>query len=126
MGRRPAEGEEAAIAPQGSVTDQAGAKKPRLVTDQAQPLRSLTDVQLKILMFCDVPRSMADIMNELGLTHRTFFRRAHLEPLLRGGVLRMIHPEQPNHPDQAYVLTETGVELKARRVNGEAGKGNED
>ena len=28
--------------------------------------------------------------------------------------------------DQAYVLTEAGVELKARRINGEAGKDNED
>ena len=56
-------------------------------------------------------------MNELGLTHRTFFRRRHLEPLLASGVMRMTHPGQPNHPDQAYVLTEAGVELKVRHVN---------
>ena len=31
--------------------------------------------------------------------------------------MRMTHPDQPNHPDQAYVLTEAGIELKARRVN---------
>ena len=48
--------------------------------------------------------------------------RNHLEPLLRGGVLKMTHPEQPNHPDQAYVLTEDGVKLKTRRMNGETGE----
>ena len=25
----------------------------------------------------------------------------------------MTHPDQPKHPDQAYVLTEAGVRLKA-------------
>ena len=102
---------------QGSVTDQVTAETPGLVTDQARPLQSLTAIQWTIVIFCDVPRRMADIMNELGLTHRTFFRRRHLEPLLAGGVMRMTHPDQPNHPDQAYVLTEAGIELKARRVN---------
>ena len=56
---------------------------------------------------------MTEIMGELGLTHRTFFRRNHLEPLLASGVLRMTHPDQPKHPDQAYVLTEAGARLKA-------------
>jgi ATP-dependent DNA helicase RecG len=106
------------VAAQGSVSDQARAVGPRLVTDQVQPLRDLTDAQWRIVMFCDIPRAIAYIMSELGLTHRTFFRRTHLEALLRGGVLCMTHPEQPNHPDQAYVLTEVGVELKARRVTG--------
>ena len=67
---------------------------------------------------------MAEIMGKLGLTHRTFFRRNHLEPLLAGGVIRMTHPDQPNHPDQAYVLTKAGVALETRRVKGDAGMGN--
>ncbi len=107
------------------VTDQVDTATGRLVSDQAQRLQSLTENQWKTVMFCDAPRSVADMMSEIGLTHRTFFRRNHLEPLLRGGVLRMTHPEQPNHPDQAYVLTEDGAKLKVRRVNGEAGKDNE-
>lgn len=113
----PAVGKGAVFSPQRPATDQADTQASGLVTDQPRPLRSLTDTQATILMFCDVPRSMAEVMGELGMTHRTFFRRTHLEPLLRGGLLRMTHPAQPNHPDQAYVLTETGVELKARRLN---------
>ena len=101
------------------VSDQAGAVTGKLVSDQPQRLQNLTENQWKIVMLCDVPRSVADLMRIFGLTHRTFFRRNHLEPLVRGGVLRMTHPEQPNHPDQAYVLTEDGLNLKARRVNGD-------
>ena len=68
-------------------------------------------------MFCDVPRSMSDILGEIGLTHRTFFRRTRLEPLLRSGILRMTRPDQPNHPNQAYVLTDAGAALKTHRLN---------
>ena len=88
--------------------------------------RSVSGNCWKIVMFCDVPRSVANIMGELRLTHRTFFRRNHLEPLLAGGVLRMVHPDRPNHPDQAYVLTEAGAALKARRMSGDAGTSNGD
>ena len=100
------------------VTDQVSRPPGNLVTDQVEPLTELSATHRKIVALCDVPRSMAAIMGELGLSHRNFFRRAHLEPLLRGGVLRMTHPDRPNHPDQAYVLTEAGAALKARRVNG--------
>ena len=65
-------------------------------------------------------------MGEMGLTHRTFFRRNHLEPLLAVGLLRMTHPDQPNHPDQAYVLTDAGVVLEALRVKGDTGTGKRD
>ena len=108
------------------ITDQAELESGRLVTDQPSVSGELDDMGWKIVAFCEVPRSMAEIMGELGLTHRTFFRRNHLEPLLAGGVLRMTHPEQPNHPDQAYVLTKAGVALEARRVKGDAGTGNGD
>lgn len=101
---------------EGLVTDQAQPEPRNLVSDQAQILRTLSGVQWRIMMFCDIPRASADIMSELGLTHRAFFRRTHLDPLLRGGVLRMTHPDRPNHPGQAYVLTETGIELKVLRT----------
>ena len=87
-----------------------------MVTDQVGSVRSLSEVQWKIVMLCDIPRASADIVSELGLTHRAFFRRSHLDPLLRGGVLRMTHPDNPNHPGQAYVLTKTGLELKVLRA----------
>ena len=123
IGRTDLTGDQADAEVSELVTDQVGPQPPRLVTDQAQTLKELGQTAWKIVMFCDTPRSMAEIMGELGLTHRTFFRRNHLEPLLSGGVLRMIHPDRPNHPDQAYVLTEAGVALKARRVSADDASG---
>ena len=104
--------------PQKLVSDQPESKPPRSVTDQASAPKNLDEAAWKILTFCEVPRSVAAIMDELGLTHRTFFRRNHLEPLLAGGLLRMVYPDRPNHPDQAYVLTESGVALRAGRMGG--------
>ena len=127
--------DQAGSEPGGLVTDQASPKPARLVTNHArsrredlttaqpEPLTKLSPNQRKIIEFCDVPRSLAAIMAAVGVSGRWYFRRRHLDPLLRGGVLRMTHPDQPSHPDQAYVLTETGLALKTRRAKGEARTG---
>jgi ATP-dependent DNA helicase RecG len=96
------------------VTDQADAGRPSLVTDQV--LRGLTDHQKTILDAADVPRSLAELLDLAGVTHRTFFRRKHLQPLVNAGLVQMTDPENPQNPDQKYVLTEAGVELKASRL----------
>lgn len=106
----------------GLVTDQPNDAQAELVTDQPsrsgiagihdkKPLLKLSEQQRKIVLMCDVYRTLADLMKQLGITHRTFFRRSHLEPLLQNGVLVMRHPDVPNHPDQAYTLTPTGVAI---------------
>ncbi|MFC1584568.1 RNA-binding domain-containing protein [Fibrobacterota bacterium] len=109
------------------VTDQVEAKPGDLVTDQVKkeeqgeisakkvPLKSLSDIQQKILQMCDVPRSIGDLMEHVQLKNRTHFRTNHLQPMLDGGVIKMTNPENPNASNQKYVLTETGVEIKARR-----------
>ena len=86
----------------------------------------LSATQEKIVRLCDTPRRLAEIMDEVGVASRGYFKKRHLDPLLQGGVLRMIYPDQPNHPHQAYVLTEVGVVLKARSVNRDAGTENRD
>jgi ATP-dependent DNA helicase RecG len=108
------------------VTDQPATGTTNLVTDQPEALRELSETQWGIIAFCEVPRSSAAIMTHLEVTHRTFFRRAHLEPLLQGGILQMTHPERPNHPKQAYVLTEIGAKLKARHLSQKAKAGQPD
>lgn len=105
------------------VTDQAPSKQQNLVTDQ--PLRTLSDKQRKIIRMCDVYRSAADLMEKLGITHRTFFRRTYLEPLVKGGVLQLRYPNQPNHPQQAYVVTPAGLSL-VERVSDEPGAASDD
>ena len=106
------------------VTDQVGSPKASLVTDQVGSpevslvtplLTNLTDHQRKIIKLCEVPRKQADLMREIGLKHRTFFRQNHLEPLIHAKLICMTHPDESNHPDQAYVVTEAGRGLLSAR-----------
>ena len=108
------------------VADHARSGQEDLSTAQAEPLTELSPNQRKITEICDIPRSLMAIMAAVGVSGRWYFRKRHLDPLIRSGVLRMTHPDQPSHPDQAYVLTEAGLRLKARRVNEDAGTGNGD
>ncbi|HNR12563.1 RNA-binding domain-containing protein [Methanothrix soehngenii] len=104
------------------VTDQlSGVAAVSLVTPK---LTKFTEPQRKIMALCEVPRTQADLMKTLGVSHRTFFRRTHLEPLIKANLVRMTHPEEPNHPNQAYVITEDGLGiLSSWRANAE-GRGN--
>ena len=76
------------------------------------PLR-LTTRQRTILGACDVPRSLTELMERAGVSHRTHFRNKHLKPLLEGRLIRMTNPENPRASNQKYVLTEAGAALKA-------------
>ena len=88
------------------VSDQPGGPDARLVTPA---LTNLTDDQRRIMTLCEVPRTQAELMREIGRSHCTFFRRKRLDPLLRAGLIRMTRPDEPNHPDLAYVVTEAGL-----------------
>ena len=92
------------------ITDQASLQRPNLVIPK---LTKLTGRQGKILTLCEAPRSQADLMKALGLSHRAFFRRTHLEPLIQANLVRMTCPEKPKHPRQAYVVTEHGLDILA-------------
>ena len=71
-----------------------------------------------LFFIVDDSRSLEDIVDELGVCHRSYFRRTRLNPLIRAGVVAMTRPDRPNHPDQAYALTDAGAALKARRADG--------
>ena len=92
----------------GLVTDQPTRPDTNLVTPL---LTNLSDDQRKIIALCEAPQKQAYLMRETGLSHRTFFRRKRLEPLIQAGLIRMTRPDEPNHPDQAYVVTEAAMPL---------------
>ena len=96
------------------VTDQVRSGTGDMVTEQA--VSRLTEQQRRIIAACDVPRSLAELMARAGVTHRTFFRRTHLQPLVDAGIVAMTNPANPRASDQRYVLTEAGVALKAARI----------
>ena len=103
-----------------STSDPARGGSERMASDQPDSpdtdlvtplLTSLTDDQRKIMALCEVPRKQAYLMQETGLSHRTFFRRKRLEPLIKAKLIRMTRLDEPNHPDQAYVVTEAGLRV---------------
>ena len=109
-----------------STSDQVRQGADRLVSDQpGRPdaglftpvLTNLTDDQRRIITLCEVPRTQAELMREIGLSHRTFFRRKRLAPLLRAGLIGMTRPDEPNHPERAYVVTEAGLALLHEMAN---------
>ena len=121
----------------GQVGDQVDAAPPDLVTDQAgaeRRSRSLTKLGHSRSRRGGVENR--DVLRRAavhgGYHGRTGADPPNLLPPQPSGTASgrrrdpHDHPDQPNHPDQAYVLTEAGVAIKARRVNGDAGMGNGD
>jgi len=104
------------------VSDHAKGKRASLVSDPVKPLKEISETQWKIIQFSDSPHQIGLIMKHLGVTNRTFFRRTHLDPLLKGGILKMTYPDNPKHPKQAYVLTETGFDFRERFIKKGNGK----
>lgn len=80
-------GEQSRSAMTGQVTGQA--------SDQAD----------KLLKFCATPRSVSEMMQHLGLSHRTYFRNTLLHPLMASGELVPTIPGKPSSPKQRYVVT---------------------
>lgn len=106
-------------------TAQVARSSQDLSTGQVKPLESLTDSQWRIVLFCDVPRKLTEIMAHLGVVNRGYFKANHIEPLLKGGVLAMTNPEKPRSSNQRYVITEAGVRLKVARMARDSEKGEE-
>ena len=60
-------------------------------------------------------RAITDLLENIKVTNRTFFRRTHLNPLIEGGILQLRYPDNPKHSRQAYLLTEAGSRLLENR-----------
>lgn len=55
--------------------------------------------------------SVKEIMEHLSLKGRDNFLKSYLYPALQNKLVEQTHPEQANHPNQKYRLTEKGKEL---------------
>ena len=56
----------------------------------------------KVLDFCLEPKSRAEIQDFLGYKNRDYFRKNILNPLIKGGLLKLTIPEKPTSPNQKY------------------------
>jgi ATP-dependent DNA helicase RecG len=56
----------------------------------------------RILEFCKIPRSRIEIQEFLKLKNRDYFRKSILNPLIKGGLLKLTIPGKPTSPKQKY------------------------
>lgn len=103
----------------GEATEQVTVQVAAKVSEQVPPLVQLSPVQWTIVDHADTPRTLQELLDLTGYKQRPHFKAHHLEPLLAGGVLRMTVPDKPTSSRQQYVLTESGVKIKA--MHGQAG-----
>ena len=71
---------------------------------------------LKLLT--DEPLAVTDIMRQLSLSDRKSFRKTYLNDAIAGGWVSAVYPGVPNHPRQAYRLTELGKVCCFHHENG--------
>lgn len=49
--------------------------------------------------------TMNELMESVGLKHRTTFRENYLLPAVADEAIGLLYPDVPNHPKQKYSLT---------------------
>lgn len=76
----------------------------------------LEEKSQKILEICGKQaRSRTDIMEEINLTDRKYFKENYLDPLLEADLLKMTLPDKPTSPKQKYKTTSKGEEVLAEQ-----------
>ncbi len=56
----------------------------------------------EIVEYCKIPRSRGEIQDFVGMKSRRYFSEKLLNPLVRGGLLKLTIPENPKNPKQKY------------------------
>lgn len=87
---------------QNSPTDQATDQATDQVTDQVKKL---------ILALRGDAKSVGKLMSALELKHRGNLRELYLTPAIEAGILALRYPDVKTHPNQAYFLTDKGLDL---------------
>jgi len=86
-----------------------------LGTAQARPL---SDRDIQVLEVLAAPLGITDAMSAVGISHRRNFTRRYIQPLVAAGLIRPEHGE-PNHPQQRYLLTDSGRRALEVRKKGD-------
>lgn len=60
----------------------------------------------KILEFCKIPRTRSEMQEFMKLSNREHFRKNILNPLIKGGLLKLTMPDKPTSPKQKYYYSE--------------------
>lgn len=66
----------------------------------------ISDEAKKVLEYCIVPRTKADIQNFLNIKSERYVRENIINPLVKRGVLKRTIPDKPSSPKQKYIKTQ--------------------
>jgi len=67
----------------------------------------------QLLLFITTEHSRAEIQAAFGLADKRNFVDKYLSPALLEGLIEMTIPDKPNHRNQKYRLTGSGILIKA-------------
>ena len=80
-----------------------------LVNEDEKVTKSITksvtkqaEIFNEIVTYCATPRSLSEIMEHIGLKHRSNTKQRYINPLIEGGYLVMTIPDKPNSKQQKY------------------------
>ena len=59
-------------------------------------------IQDKVIEFCKESRTLAEIMEHLGFTSRSQFKKHYFNKMITGGLLKRTIPDKPSSPKQQY------------------------
>ena len=92
-----------------------GWSAPSRGTQSRHPVSCGTEgsIQERVISFCDVPRSTKELLDMVGRSDRTKFKRFVLRVLVEDGILEWTIPDKPNSRLQKYRLTAKGRKLAA-------------
>ncbi len=62
------------------------------------------------------PKTAAELMAKMDLSHRPTFRKNYIHPAVAAGLVDMTHPESPTAKNQKYRLTARGREVRSKRL----------
>lgn len=65
----------------------------------------------KLSISCEEPHLMSEMMDLLGRSDRTKFRKRFIYPLIEKETLEMTIPNKPQSSNQRHVITKTGKNL---------------
>jgi hypothetical protein len=81
-------------------------------TSTEQPTEQVPE-QLRVLLLAIAHEklSLKALMERMGLKHRPTFLANYINPAMSEGLVKLLYPDNPNHPRQKYLLTVKGAVL---------------
>lgn len=80
----------------------SGEKLSATAQKNAQNTAQKNEKRMELLRYCSEPRTREEMMEFLGIKHRTTFRNTYLKPLLESGKLFMVYPDKPRSKNQKF------------------------